>query len=97
MLGGVDSPWKVVLVAVLLELDVFFCGKLARRCYPLAPADEGLVSNSQLVGVDLQDPTIVEDFIRGFNSLEESIIVNVMVDWLTRDGSRRNEVLKAWW
>ncbi|KAK9006386.1 hypothetical protein V6N11_035427 [Hibiscus sabdariffa] len=43
MLEGVDSPWKVVLVAVLLELDVFFCGKLARRCYSLAPADEGTV------------------------------------------------------
>ncbi|KAK8693627.1 hypothetical protein V6N13_071202 [Hibiscus sabdariffa] len=42
MLEGVDSPWKVVLVAVLLELDVFFCGKLARRCYSLAPADEGM-------------------------------------------------------
>ncbi|KAK8672402.1 hypothetical protein V6N13_110774 [Hibiscus sabdariffa] len=92
MLEGVDSPWKVVLVAVLLELDVFFCGKLARQCYSLAPADE--VPNWW--EVDLQDPTIVEDFIRGFNSLEESIIVNVMVDWLTRDGSRRNEVLKAW-
>ncbi|KAK9035769.1 hypothetical protein V6N11_077798 [Hibiscus sabdariffa] len=66
MLEGVDSPWKVVLVAVLLELDVFFCGKLARRCYSLAPADE--VANWW--EVDLQDPTIVEDFISAYRIVE---------------------------